>query len=66
MFFDQDEASIQAAAQAVAALGEIQALVFVDWAWDYACEVSRVDAFSDLLRTKLKTIAENYEAMKKG
>ena len=66
MFFDQDEASIQAATQAVAALGGIQPLVYVDWAWGYACEASKADAFSDLLRTKLKTIVENFAAMKKG
>jgi hypothetical protein len=66
MFFDQEESSIQAAAQAVAVLGDIQPLVYVDWAWGYTCEVSKADAFSDLLRTKLRTIAENVAAMKKG
>jgi hypothetical protein len=66
MFFDQEEASIQAAAQAVASLSDIQPLIYVDWAWNYACEASKVDAFSDLLRTKLKTIEENIAAIKKG
>ena len=65
MFFDHDEASINAATQAVAALSAVHALVYVDWAWDYTCEASRADAFSELLRAKLKTIARTIEPTKK-
>jgi len=65
-FFEDDEASIVAASRAVAALGGRHPLVYVDWAWGYTCDSSDADAFASLLRTKLKTIAENNGSFKKG
>ncbi len=55
-FFDQDEASILAATQAVAALGRLYPLVYVDWAYGYTCDASDEDSFAAMLRNKLKEI----------
>ena len=57
--FDRDENSICATSRAVAALGKVHPLVYVDWAWGYTCDVSREEAFASMLRTKLQTIADN-------
>ena len=57
--FEQDEVAIQAATHAFAALGRLHPLVFVDWAWNYTCDVSDESAFASLLRDKLKTISDN-------
>jgi len=65
-FFEQDDASILAATRAVAALGKIHPLVYVDWAWRYTCDASEQDAFASMLRTKLKRIADNAKAFTKG
>ncbi len=55
-FFDQDEASILAATQAVAALGRLYPLVYVDWAYGYTCDAADEDSFAAMLRNKLKEI----------
>lgn len=65
-FFEQDDASVSAAAEAIAALGKLHPLVYVDWAWGYTCDASEKDAFASMLRTKLKTIADNAKRFRKG
>jgi hypothetical protein len=57
-FFDSDEKSLLAASKAVAALGSLHALIYVDWAWRYTCEIINEEAFSSPLRNKLADIAE--------
>lgn len=47
-FFDEDEASIVAAARAVGALGKLHPLVYVDWAWGYTCEASAEETFASI------------------
>ncbi len=64
-FFDQDETSILAATHAVAALGNLRPLVYVDWGWGYTCDASDKDAFASLLRTKLKTIEDRMKSSTK-
>ncbi len=64
-FFDQDETSILAATHAVAALGNLHPLVYVDFAWGYTCDASDKDAFASLLRTKLKTIEDRMKSSTK-
>ncbi len=61
-FLEQDEASVLAATQAVAALGNLHPLVYVDWEWGYTCDVSEEGAFSSMLRTKLNTIADRIKS----
>jgi hypothetical protein len=58
-FFDDDEASIIAATQAIAALGSRHPLIYVDWAWGYTCDASDEEAFASRLRAKLKRVADN-------
>jgi hypothetical protein len=58
-FFESDEKSLLAGSKAVAALGMLHSIIYVDWAWGYACEVTTEDAFALRLRTKLKDIAED-------
>lgn len=65
-FFENDEASVLAGTRVVAALAELYPLVYVDWAWGYACDASDEDAFASLLRAKLKKIAENRNSFRKG
>ena len=62
-FFDPEEASIIAATGAVAALGRLHPLVYVDWAWGYTCDASDEDSFAAMLRKKLKTIAQNAKSL---
>jgi hypothetical protein len=57
-FFDSDEKSLLAASKAVAALGTLHSLIYVDWAWSYTCEIINEEAFSLRLRNKLADIAE--------
>jgi hypothetical protein len=57
--FDRDEDSIRIVSKAVAALGNLHPLVYVDWAWGYTCDASEEETFASMLRTKLQTIAEN-------
>lgn len=63
-FFEYDEASILAASKAVAALGALHPLVYVDWAWGYTCKASDEEVFASMLRGKLKVIAEKIESSK--
>jgi hypothetical protein len=65
-FFEQEEASIVAGTRALAALGKLHPLVYVDWAWGYTCDASDEDLFASMLRKKLKTIDENPKSVKKG
>lgn len=65
-FFDPAEESIRSAAKAVAALGRLHPLVFVDWAWSYTCDASEEERFAAMLRTKLETIAARAKEIKKG
>ena len=64
-FFDQGEQAILTATKAVAALGKLHPLVYVDWAWGYKCAASESDCFASLLRGKLKEIAEHAKPPKK-
>ena len=63
-FFEEDEASIIAVTRAVASLGRLHALVYVDWAWSYSCDASDEDLFASTLRKKLKTIADSAKSLK--
>jgi hypothetical protein len=65
-FFAEDEESILAASKAVAALGRLHPLVYVDWAWGYTCDASEERAFASMLRAKLDSIAENVRSLRKG
>ena len=58
-FFAVDNDSIDRATKAVATLGQIHPLIYVDWAWGYLCEVTDEQAFASMLRIKLDTIATN-------
>ena len=57
-FFDSDEKSISAASKSIAALGMLHSLIYVDWAWSFACEIFNEDAFASRLRSKLADLAE--------
>ena len=57
--FEQSEDSIRAASKAIAALGKVHRLVYVDWAWKYTCDASEEEAFASRLRNKLRAIAES-------
>jgi len=65
-FFGQEAESILAATKAVAALGNLHPLIYVDWAWGYLCDVSDEQAFSSMLHAKLETIAANAKSFNKG
>lgn len=65
-FFDDDDASILAATQAVAALGNCYPLIYVDWAWEYMCDSTEQDVFAATLRKKLKTIADKAQKFTTG
>jgi hypothetical protein len=56
-FFDSDEKSLLAASKAVAALGMLHSIIYVDWAWGYTCEIINAEAFASHLRAKLADIA---------
>jgi hypothetical protein len=56
-FFEREEKLLLAASKAVAALGKLRPLVYVDWAWDYTCETTEEETFLSKLRSKLDTIA---------
>lgn len=58
-FFDNDEAAIRTAANAIAAASEMHPLIYVDWAWGYMCEASDQQAFASLLSKKLGAIEAN-------
>lgn len=55
-FFDETEESVRLSARAVAALASHTSLVFVDWAWGYACDPGDEKEFIRLLTEKLKDI----------
>jgi len=55
--FESDEKSISAASKAVTAIGQVHSIIYVDWAWGYACEVINGEAFAAHLRHKLEDIA---------
>jgi len=57
-FFEREEKSLLAATKAVVALGKLRPLTYVDWAWDYTCEISEEEPFLSKLRSKLDAIAE--------
>ena len=57
-FFDSDQKSISAASKAIAALGMLHSLIYVDWAWSFVCEIFNEEAFASRLRSKLSDIAE--------
>ncbi len=63
---DHDEGSILAASKAIATLGRIHPLVYVDWAWGYTCDAADEEAFVSRLRAKQQTIAENVRKAKKS
>jgi hypothetical protein len=65
-FFDSEDASIDAAARAVAALASIHPLIYVDWAWGYTCEAASRDRFASMLKTKLEAIAKRMKESKRG
>jgi hypothetical protein len=52
-FFDREEKSISEATGMVAAIGRKYPLIYVDWAWDYVCNVTDEPMFSSMLRAKL-------------
>jgi hypothetical protein len=57
-FFDSDEKSLLAASKAVAALGMLHSIIYIDWPWGYTCEIINGEAFASHLRAKLADIAE--------
>jgi hypothetical protein len=63
-FFDSDEKSLLAASKAVAALGTVHSLIYVDWAWGYTCEVINEESLASRLRSKLADIAERTKKVK--
>jgi hypothetical protein len=60
-FFESDDKSLVEASKAVAALGTLHSLIYVDWAWGYTCEIVNEDAFTSRLRSKLEDIGERRE-----
>jgi hypothetical protein len=56
-FFDSDEKFLLAASKAVAALGMLRSIFYVDWAWGYTCEIINEEALASSLRSKLADIA---------
>ena len=56
-FFESNEKSISTASRAVAALGRIHSLIYVDWGWSFACEIVNEAAFAARLQDKLRDIA---------
>jgi hypothetical protein len=65
-FFDLGEKSILAASKAVAALGMLHSIIYVDWAWGYTCEIINEEAFASALRNKLADIAERTKKIPEG
>jgi hypothetical protein len=63
-FFDSDEKSISAASKAIAALGMLHSLIYVDWAWSFVCEIFSEDAFASRLRSKLSDISGRTNKVK--
>jgi hypothetical protein len=63
-FFDPDEKSLLAASKAVAALGMLHSIIYVDWAWGYTCEIINEEALASRLRSKLADIAERTRKIK--
>jgi hypothetical protein len=64
-FFEEDDKSIVAATQTVAALGKLYPLIYVDWAWGYTCDASNENVFASMLRKKLKKTADNAKSFTK-
>lgn len=60
-FFESDEKSLSAASKAVIGLNLAHSLIYVDWAWGYACEIIEEAAFASRLRAKLADIADREE-----
>jgi len=52
-FFEPEEKSVAAASKAIATLGGIHSLIYVDWAWHYTCEIVHEGLFAERLRAKL-------------
>jgi hypothetical protein len=65
-FFESDEKSLIAASKAVAAIGMLHSLVYVDWAWGYTCEVVNDESLASPLRSKLADIAERTKNVRDG
>jgi len=65
-FFDSDEKSLLAASKAVAALGMLHSLIYVDWAWGYTCELINEEALASRLLSKLADIAERTKKVQEG
>jgi len=65
-FFDSDEKSLFAASKAVAALGMLHSLIYVDWAWGYTCELINEEALASRLLSKLADIAERTKKVQEG
>jgi hypothetical protein len=66
MFFDQSEEAILTATKAVAAVGKLHPLVYVDWVWGNKCAASDSDSFASMLRNKLTEVAQCAAPTKKG
>lgn len=60
--FDRNVESILSATRAIAALGRLRPLIYVDWAWSYVCEAQDAATFESLLRSKLETIASTLDS----
>ncbi len=58
-FFDAKDECIQICANTVKALSSQSPLIYVDWAWDYACDASNEKDFIRLLADKTTTIENN-------
>lgn len=65
-FLERDEESISAATDAIASLGKLHRLIYVDWAWGYTCDASDAISFASKLRTKLVAIADNFNESRKA
>jgi hypothetical protein len=54
--FSQDSQHIEGIAKSVKALGAVEPLIYVDWAWGYVCDSQNEGEFITLLTDKLKQI----------
>jgi len=63
-FFESNEKSLLATSKAVAALGMLHSLIYVDWAWGYTCELINEDAFASRLRAKLEDLSQSTRRIK--
>jgi hypothetical protein len=65
-FFDSEEKSLLAASKAVAALGMLHSIFYVDWAWGYTCEIINEEALASRLRSKLADIADRTKKIREN